>query len=194
MSKFIVYLHGFRSSPLGGKTQILEEMFPQHKVIGCDYFPHSPDKASQELLSVINKLLDDGVITNDLFIVGTSLGGFWAQWVSDRFGIRALSINPSLHPDDTLPSGIFSVFDQSGRQIEVSSKELTQFMDYKVGDESEHRSNCTVWLAKNVELLDSKATQNELFKKYSVRMFENGGHRFEQFIEMKEDLQSLIEQ
>ena len=187
----IIYLHGFRSTGNSGKTQTLKEMFPKHKVIGCDYSPHSPLKAERQLRELITKetkLKGDGEIT----VIGTSLGGFWARWMTKEFSVKSLMINPSLHPDQTLSTGEFEIYDESHSIITVSPNDLETFKKYKVSTDEARELNCEVWVALNDELLDANAIVDELEELHKLMTFESGGHRFSQFGEMGSELDFFI--
>lgn len=187
----IIYLHGFRSTGNSGKTQTLKAIFPKHRVIGCDYSPHCPSLANQELRELI--ATEEHNSDENIVVIGTSLGGFWARWMAKEFGIKALLINPSLHPDTTLPTGSFEVYDTSGSNIHVTQNDITAFKAYKVNPDQANDLKCTVWVAMNDELLDAKSIIDELDNLHDVVVFESGGHRFSQFAEMKTELRDLIE-
>lgn len=189
----IVYLHGFRSSTNAGKSQTLREMFPEHIVIGVEYQPHSPRNASQALSDLFQTLLNSGKSVAEIIVIGTSLGGFWARWVSAEFNVKSLLINPSLHPESTLPTGRFKIFGDELQSVEVSNNELSTYRLYKVKAEVAKNIDCQVWVALNDELLDANAIVSELRKTHRLRTFPTGGHRFEQFHEMRSAIVAFIE-
>ncbi|PHS16410.1 MAG: hypothetical protein COA86_12315 [Kangiella sp.] len=192
----IIYLHGFRSTGNSGKTQTLRTMFPNHKVIGCDYAPHSPLVAEQQLRELIAKEIESESKSREghesVIVIGTSLGGFWARWMAKEFGVKALIINPSLHPDSTLPTGEFEIYDESHSLIKVTSDDLESFKQYKVASGDARALKCEVWVAINDELLDADAIVEELEDIHNLKTFESGGHRFSQFGEMKPQIGRFI--
>jgi len=187
----IVYLHGFRSTGNSGKTQTLKTMFPEHKVIGCDYSPHSPVLAEQQLRELITNESNSKDESENVIIIGTSLGGFWARWMAKEFGVKALIINPSLHPDRTLKTGRYEIYDESKTNIEVTESDLISFKDYKVSAEEAKNLNCDVWVARDDELLNANAIVEELGHLHNLTTFKFGGHRFTQFREMKGQLEKF---
>jgi len=198
----IIYLHGFRSHGNSGKTQNLKVMFPKHRVVGCDYSPHSPQLAMKQLSDLydvesnrkesISGDLNSPQSMQELVVIGTSLGGFWAQWMAHKFGVKALLINPSLHPDKTLPLGCFNTYSDPISQIEVTKQDRQVFSSCKVLPNDAKQLDCVVWIALDDELLDAQATIDELSGIHPVVSFEQGGHRFSQFSEMKVELGALL--
>jgi len=188
----IIYLHGFRSTGSNGKTAILKEMFPEYRVIGCQFSPHKPSLASKELSELMVSLKGESEALDGLCVIGTSLGGFWSRWLSFKFGIKSLIVHPSLHPDKTIPVGTFSVFDDSDRSIQVSSEDQKEFVDFKVPSDQANGLDCHVWVNLDDELLDAQSIVTELNNLHKVTTFDSGGHRFLQFIKMRDDIDRFI--
>jgi predicted esterase YcpF (UPF0227 family) len=92
----LLYLHGFRSSPLSIKAQQLgQRVRTQHPGVHwwCPALPVSP-RATMALLL-------DGTADwprEQMVVVGSSLGGFYARALSHRLGCRSALINPAAHP------------------------------------------------------------------------------------------------
>jgi predicted esterase YcpF (UPF0227 family) len=92
----ILYLHGFRSSPRSFKARVMQERMTALGRAGdliCPQLPASP-KAAMELAL----LLAERHAPHNLSIVGSSLGGFYATWLAERLGVRAVVLNPSVDP------------------------------------------------------------------------------------------------
>jgi predicted esterase YcpF (UPF0227 family) len=109
----ILYLHGFRSSPLSMKGRLLAERMA---ALGRaeDYIapqlPASPKRAMEEVLALLERLsschMGSGTMTRaqpdetqpQLTIIGSSLGGYYATWLAERLGCRAVLLNPAVTP------------------------------------------------------------------------------------------------
>ncbi|NBV15883.1 YqiA/YcfP family alpha/beta fold hydrolase [Janthinobacterium sp.] len=92
----ILYLHGFRSSPLSMKSRLLAA---QMQALGradewlCPQLPASPKLAIELALSLVNN-----AAPADLTLIGSSLGGYYATWLAERLGCRAVLLNPAIVP------------------------------------------------------------------------------------------------
>lgn len=92
----ILYLHGFRSSPRSFKARVVHERM---QAIGrgdeliCPQLPASPKAAMALALGLV-----DGIPADQLAIIGSSLGGFYATWLAERLGCRAVLLNPAVNP------------------------------------------------------------------------------------------------
>jgi predicted esterase YcpF (UPF0227 family) len=92
----ILYLHGFRSSPSSMKARLMAERMAQLGRSGefiCPQLPASPKLAMELALSLI-----EGIPAQELAIVGSSLGGYYATWLAERIGCRAVLLNPAIVP------------------------------------------------------------------------------------------------
>lgn len=95
MSPVILYLHGFRSSPQSFKTQLLAKRM--HELgrgaeYHCPQLPGSPRAAVELALKIASQ-----VAPADLTLIGSSLGGFYATWLAEQIGCRAVLLNPAVH-------------------------------------------------------------------------------------------------
>jgi len=92
----LLYLHGFRSSPLSFKSRRLHEWLQVHRtdVQWCaPLLPPSPEGAWQ----LINQATGDWP-ADEMGVVGSSLGGFYATALAEARGCRALLLNPAVDP------------------------------------------------------------------------------------------------
>jgi predicted esterase YcpF (UPF0227 family) len=92
----ILYLHGFRSSPqsfkarlIGGRLHALGRGADYH----CPQLPASPRDAIA-LASQIARQSNP----NELTLIGSSLGGYYATWLAEQLGCRAVLLNPAIKP------------------------------------------------------------------------------------------------
>lgn len=92
----ILYLHGFRSSPQSMKSRLLAA---QMQALGrldewcCPQLPASPKLAIELAQSLVA-----GVPAQELVIIGSSLGGYYATWLAEQLGCRAVLLNPAIVP------------------------------------------------------------------------------------------------
>lgn len=55
-----------------------------------------------EAIEMLVGCVENGNNTNDVAFAGSSLGGFYATWLAERFGSRAVLINPAVRPHELL--------------------------------------------------------------------------------------------
>jgi len=92
----ILYLHGFRSSPQSMKARVVGERMAALGLADqliSPQLPASPKLAMELALSLI-----DGIPSDELSIIGSSLGGYYATWLAERIGCRAVLLNPAVVP------------------------------------------------------------------------------------------------
>ena len=91
----LLYLHGFRSSPRSFKARVVQQRMEAAGLSGnliCPQLPPSPKAAMALVLTLVQRYADN------LAIIDSSLGGFYATWLAERFGCRAALINPAVDP------------------------------------------------------------------------------------------------
>jgi uncharacterized protein len=92
----ILYLHGFRSSPRSTKAERLRAVLTARGRAGdfvCPQLPVSPRGAVNVALAAA--ALEDPA---KLALIGSSLGGYYATWVAEQLGCRAVLLNPAVFP------------------------------------------------------------------------------------------------
>jgi predicted esterase YcpF (UPF0227 family) len=92
----LLYLHGFRSSPGSTKSRMVAEHVRTHHpqlTWWCPQLPPSPREAAQMLMAGIA-----GWPRAGMAVIGSSLGGFYAGWIAEQTGCRAVLLNPAVHP------------------------------------------------------------------------------------------------
>ena len=92
----ILYLHGFRSSPSSMKARVVGERMAALGLadqVLSPQLPASPKAAMELALSLI-----EGISAEELSIVGSSLGGYYATWLAEPIGCKAVLLNPAVVP------------------------------------------------------------------------------------------------
>ncbi|MDP2254545.1 MAG: YqiA/YcfP family alpha/beta fold hydrolase [Polaromonas sp.] len=92
----LLYLHGFRSSPQSIKArQVAARVQAQHPGVAwwCPQLPPSPREAMDLVMQGIADWPRDAMA-----VAGSSLGGFYATWVAEHTGCKAVLLNPAVDP------------------------------------------------------------------------------------------------
>jgi len=104
VSPTLVYLHGFNSSPQTIKGRLLASAAAALQVPPRFHLPQLPPRPS-EAMRIVTQWVDAHVQrAAALTFVGSSLGGFYATWLAEKYGARAVAINPAIRPYASLES------------------------------------------------------------------------------------------
>jgi predicted esterase YcpF (UPF0227 family) len=88
----IAYLHGFNSSPQSHKAQVLQRYMAERGQ-GHEYACPALPPLARDAIKAIEPLIP----TQPCF-VGSSLGGFYATYLAEKHGLKAVLINPAIDP------------------------------------------------------------------------------------------------
>ncbi len=84
----IVYIHGFNSSPSSHKSNQLRERLAalgRESEFACPALPHWP----QDAMALLEREVA-GVPAEKITLVGSSLGGFYATYLTEKRGLRSV--------------------------------------------------------------------------------------------------------
>ncbi|EAS63204.1 esterase YqiA [Photobacterium angustum] len=101
MASLLIYLHGFNSSPQSLKAQQMAQYCADHRPdikVVMPQLPSYPEEAQVYLEQLILRFKDEYKIG----LVGSSLGGYLCTWLSERFALPAVLINPAVKPYELL--------------------------------------------------------------------------------------------
>ena len=176
----LLYLHGFRSSPQSAKAKrmatVVAENYPA-VTWWCPQLPPSPKRAMQDIMD----RLQTWPRGESMAVVGSSLGGFYATWVAEHTGCKAVLLNPAVEPSRDLEKYI-------GEQTSWHDPEETFFFKPEFIDELKalhagtlkHPENYFAVIAKGDEVLDWRE-MTDRYKDAHVRMLERGDHALSDF-------------
>lgn len=92
----LIYLHGFLSSPQSVKARqtldFVTQHYPQLDITVPELSPY-PDEVEQQLVALAQQKSD-----KPLRFIGSSMGGFLSTFLVERFGGKAVLINPAVRP------------------------------------------------------------------------------------------------
>ncbi|EJG0690338.1 esterase YqiA [Vibrio parahaemolyticus] len=178
MSKpsLLLYIHGFNSSPLSMKANLMREYCAQHrpdiKVI-VPQLPCFPEQAAQLLLDIVEQYKDD----YNIGLVGSSLGGYMSTWLNAKYGFKAVVVNPAVKPYELL-------VDYLGEQTnlythETYTLEACHIDELKALDVQSIASPNSFWLLQQTEdeVLNYRQAVDK-FAKAKQTVEQGGDHSF----------------
>ncbi len=89
----IIYLHGFCSSPASWKSRLLAEYMAGRGLAGsfaCPQLSPVPDEAEAQIARLI------GAANGPVTLVGSSLGGHYANCLAEKYDLPAVLVNPAV--------------------------------------------------------------------------------------------------
>jgi predicted esterase YcpF (UPF0227 family) len=98
-SGLIVYLHGFCSSPASWKSRLLADEMDRRGMAAhfiCPQLSPVPDEA----VASISRLIEQAA--EPVTLIGSSLGGHYANHLAEKHGVNAVLINPAVPQGDFL--------------------------------------------------------------------------------------------
>ncbi len=172
----LLYLHGFNSSPQSHKAQLVTDYFKKKDCLDlliCPQIPTVPEQAKPFLEQLVEQTLDK----HKLSFVGSSLGGYYATYLAEKYSGPAVLINPSVKPYETLQAylGENKFYFEDGCW-EFEEAHIQQLKDMDVADITQ-AERYLVLLQTGDETLDYR--EAELKYKNSHCIIEQGGdHSF----------------
>lgn len=175
----LLYIHGFLSSPASYKAVQVKQWLATHRPdieYHCPALTAYPGRTRHTLEILIEQMLPEPV-----YLMGSSLGGYWATWLVEKYGLRAVLINPAVKPGMLNPEYVNVELknyhsDDTYRLTEQDVEELL------TADVSEIQFHDNYWLM--VQTGDETLDYRLAVEKYAgcKQLIEDGGdHSFQNF-------------
>jgi len=175
----LLYLHGFRSSPQSTKARTLARLVAERYPTlhwACPALPPSPRAAMACIAQVTGDWPRVGMA-----IIGSSLGGFYAQVLARQIGCPVVLLNPAVHPARDLAGyiGEHPAWHDPSQRIHFEAGHIDELRALEATPAS-HTPPCLAVIAKGDEVLDWQ----EMLGAYGqdrVRLIEGSDHGLTDF-------------
>ena len=183
----LIFIHGYGTSGIGPVADMLKKTFGQNV-----YIPALKHEPLQDIRDLSARIMDCILNNQKVVLIGSSLGGFYAKFLSARLGVPAILINPALSVEGRLTNyGTFKKYDCDDTFIwsKQSTDELAQIENEMKGLK-ENLFKLHFFVATDDELID----HSDLKNKYPfVKEYDNCGHRFMRFEEIIPNIKNIYE-
>ena len=176
MSGSILYIHGFNSAPESKKAKQLSSLMQR---IGCSdqlrvpALHHHPREAIAQLQAAISDL-------GRPLLVGSSLGGYYATYLAEQHGLKALLVNPAVSPHRMFDGYLGTQTNlYSGQTWELTHDHVTALAELEVAAPQDPE-RYQVWLQTADETLDYRLAE-KYYKACALRIQAGGDHSYQGF-------------
>ncbi|CAA6812004.1 MAG: Putative esterase, FIGfam005057 [uncultured Sulfurovum sp.] len=184
----VIYIHGFGSSGKGGKALEFRTYFENQGIVCiAPSLSYVPELAMDTLEQLINTY--DEHIT----LIGSSLGGFYSIYLAEKYGLKAVLINPAVDSSKTLKR-VLSIgetaknyYDDS--RFTWSEEHVDMLINYR--SSSIKNGRYFLLLQKDDDVLDYREALAKLPNAKSI-VEEGGSHPFEHIERHFEEIKTFI--
>ena len=96
-STLLVYLHGFRSSPRSSKAIMTGEAVKalSNSINPIEWYCPQLLASPKESMDMVTTHIDQSK-ADRMVVIGSSLGGFYANYLAEKYGCKAVALNPAV--------------------------------------------------------------------------------------------------
>ncbi len=182
----LLYIHGFGSSGFSKKARELKRHFGDEEVMAPS-LSHIPALAVATLEEILTQLRR---CDREVVLVGSSLGGYYATYLAERFDLAAVLVNPSVFPYRTLASHLgsnHSYYDLSDYEWVQSHIDSLKRYEKRRIDPSRY----LLLLQKGDEVLDYREAL-ERYRGAKTVVQEGGSHGFDDFAATFSEIEAFL--
>lgn len=178
----LFYIHGLQTKAPSSKVRFLKNCFPSIPVVAPSHTGRAPSTANQLESALKETQIKYG---SKVLLIGASLGGFWANWLAEKYLLPCILINPSVKPTHTLKRCI-------GEQVQGTKWLESDVVDYSAFESKSPKPiNRQLLLAKDDQVIDYRIALEFFDQKAQIHVFDSGGHRFTQVEEISKAVYRL---
>ncbi|GAB1263134.1 YqiA/YcfP family alpha/beta fold hydrolase [Aurantivibrio plasticivorans] len=187
----LLYIHGFLSSPLSAKAVQCEAWLKQHRPdiqYCCPALTAYPKQVMEQLESIVESHQSESI-----YLLGSSMGGFYATVLAEKHGFPAVLINPAVNPhqliSNYLHTGLKNYHNEERYRLDESDTAALEALNPQV-------INCKsrIWLMAQTG--DETLNYRDAVEKYCgcKQLIEEGGdHSFQNFQQHLPDIIEFFE-
>ncbi|MFM2030157.1 MAG: hypothetical protein RL517_1350 [Pseudomonadota bacterium] len=153
----LVYLHGFRSSPNSTKAVMTGDEVKTLSTVEHIYEWYCPQllASPQESIEMVTNFIDRSD-ADSIIVIGSSLGGFYANYLGEKYQCKAIALNPAVYAARELEPhvGLMTAYD-SDEPFDFKAQYIDELRALQV-NKIDQPERYFLIAAKGDELLDWK--------------------------------------
>ena len=173
----LIYIHGFNSSARSFKAGLLHERMVRLGLVAyyaCPDLAHRPRQAMGQLEALIKESPRTATA-----LVGSSLGGFYATWLAEKYRLKAVLVNPAVRPYELLQDYLGPQKNlYTGIEYELTERHLAELRELEVP--SITPEHYLLMVQAGDEVLDYRQAV-EKYRDAQQIVIEGGDHGFSTF-------------
>ena len=177
----IIYLHGFNSTGDSAKGKALKSALQDDIDFHTPTYHYEPDLAIASLSKYIKNSVSQHPNDEPRMIIGSSLGGFYAQYLARQFsGFKVVLINPALGPIATLKNHLGENENfYSGEKYILQQKHLEQLQNYNIRQPCINHKETLLLIDKADEVIEYSFAVEKYKQCAEIILFDGGDHQFQ---------------
>jgi predicted esterase YcpF (UPF0227 family) len=189
----LVYLHGLNSSGRSHKVGVLRRALAPRPVLAPDYPAHDPTAAVAILVAWFARLPTPPAGDPGLILVGSSMGGFYGQYLARRLHVAHLYlINPALTPWDLFPPYLGETMTTAqGEDYTVTVELIEATRPFGIADPCDGVPT-SLFLDAGDEVIDPAIALRIYRDCGDVRLFPDGDHAFSHLDALVTSIQEFL--
>lgn len=157
----IIYFHGYNSTGNSRTASIMRDSYIDHDIISPTYNTKDAYLGVKELTPI----LEDAIRNYDyVYLLGSSLGGFIANYFSNKYSLPVVLVNPSLDPMVSLDK--YPISDNIN---------LESYRNYYLEDG--HGISKVVVLGRKDNIIKYDTYMDRFINRYKIFINDSMGHR-----------------
>jgi len=174
----LLYIHGLNSSPASFKANLLKRKLDSLGREAEFLAPALPDRPKAAAALLERELAKHPGAA----LVGSSLGGFYATWLAERHGLKAVLVNPAVRPYEGLRQYLGPQQNlHTGERYELTPAHLEELREMDTAAIT-HPERYLLLVGTGDEVLDYRQAV-ERYRGCVQMVIEGGDHGFSDFAE-----------
>lgn len=155
----VYYIHGFLSGSQAAKAHKLENFIVSHQDQYPNFDFYAPDFADTPY-EAYQYLMDffaqeqQKYGTEQICLVGSSMGGFFSSLLSNHYGFKAVLLNPCVHPQDYFVNLIGPQYNETTDRHFVLTDDMLPFLEQLDSKVKADPKLFKIYLGNQDEVLD----------------------------------------
>ncbi|EGM71655.1 YqiA/YcfP family alpha/beta fold hydrolase [Shewanella sp. HN-41] len=173
----LLYIHGFNSSPFSDKAVMTAQYMAEHHPSLTFHQPQLPNTPKAAMSLLLEYVMAAREANEPLTYIGSSLGGYFASYLAEHYGGRAVLVNPAVKPFELFDEFMGPQFNPyTGQHYQVLPEHKLEVAEFNTAV-IRNPDRFLVLLQTGDEVLDYREALNK-YHHCQLRIEAGGDHSF----------------